>query len=412
MRRALGAVAALASGVSLGGPASPSTPAVADDGGVPTLVVSRDSFVRRVTADGSLRAVTATPVAAPDSLSINLKIAWLAQDGTVVHQGDVVARLDPADATKQLRDATVDLDAADTALRAERLKTASELRARDNALQSATSDVTEQRRFLPTDPELYSRNAIAEAQIDLDIAAARQTQAELAARVGHATLATNIDLVALDRQRTSLAFDRARGSLSKMELRAPSDGVLVLRRDPTSGEPIQPGAELFAGREIADVPDTSAMEAELFVLEVDGDGLAVGQPVDITLASRPDHPYRATVKLVDKLAQPRVPGVPVQYFSVVASFDATDRAAMKPGQRVRADIAVSAADAIVIPRQAVVERDNRSLVFRRGDHGFAAVPVELGPASAGRVVVTSGLADGDVIALRDPDSASAAEVSR
>jgi hypothetical protein len=42
------------------------------------------------------------------------------------------------------------------------------------------------------------------------------------------------------------------------------------------------------------------------------------------------------------------------------------------------------------------------VVYRWRRRGFETVEVELGPAALGRVVVLSGLEDGDRIAMRDP----------
>ena len=55
----------------------------------------------------------------------------------------------------------------------------------------------------------------------------------------------------------------------------------------------------------------------MFVLEVDGSGLAEKQPAELVIEARPDITYKGKIKLVDKLAKPREPGVPVQYFAVV-----------------------------------------------------------------------------------------------
>jgi multidrug resistance efflux pump len=186
-----------------------------------------------------------------------------------------------------------------------------------------------------------------------------------------------------------------------MEIRAPNDGILVLRRD-DRGELPKLGIQLSANNPVADIPVPGQMEAELFVLEVDGTGLEVGQPVDVVVTSRPELPFHGTIRLVDKLAKPRHAWVPVQYVSVVVALDRTDRDVMKPGQRVRATLVQDRQDALVVPRQAVFEHEGASIVYRRGAHGFAPTPVELGPATSGRVVVTRGLAEGDVIALRDP----------
>jgi hypothetical protein len=112
--------------------------------------------------------------------------------------------------------------------------------------------------------------------------------------------------------------------------------------------------------------------------------------------------YGGKIRLVDKLAQPRQPGSPVQYFGVAIALDQTDRDVMKPGQRVRATLVLDQANAIVVPRQAVIDKDGKTIVYRKAAAGFVPVTVELGAATSGRVVIAKGLAAGDVIALRDP----------
>lgn len=126
------------------------------------------------------------------------------------------------------------------------------------------------------------------------------------------------------------------------------------------------------------------------------------QPAEVVIEARPDDIYPGKIRLVDKLAQPRQQGSPVQYFGVVVALDKTDHDAMKPGQRVHATLVLDQEDALVVPRQAIVDKEGANLVYRKTATGFEPVTVELGPATSGRVVVTKGLAPGDVIALRDP----------
>jgi HlyD family secretion protein len=96
----------------------------------------------------------------------------------------------------------------------------------------------------------------------------------------------------------------------------------------------------------------------------------------------------------------------VQYFSVILKLEATDRAIMRPGQRVRAELlADEIPSAAVVPRQALFERDGAQVVLRRtAGGGFEAVPVEIAASGPGRVAITEGLADGDVLALADPEA--------
>jgi multidrug resistance efflux pump len=186
-----------------------------------------------------------------------------------------------------------------------------------------------------------------------------------------------------------------------MEVKAPHDGILVLRRN-WRGETPRVGEQAWPGQKVAEIPLLDSMEAEVFVLEVDGSGITEKQPVEVVVSARPELTYKGTIKLVDKLAKPRVPGVPVQYFAVVVALEKTDRDVMKPGQRVLATLILDKADAIVVPRQAVTDKEGKNIVYRRGAHGFEPVDVELGAGTSGRVVITKGLTAGDVIALRDP----------
>jgi hypothetical protein len=154
------------------------------------------------------------------------------------------------------------------------------------------------------------------------------------------------------------------------------------------------------------MPILEAMEAEVFVLEIDGGALAEGQAATVVVEARPGTEYAGTVKRVDKLAKPRRNGVPVQYFAVMLTLDRTDPAVMKPGQRVRATLVIDESDAVVVPRQAVFDHEGQQVVYRRDGDRFEPVPVTLGAATAGRIVIESGLQAGDRVALRDPTRAA------
>jgi multidrug efflux pump subunit AcrA (membrane-fusion protein) len=195
---------------------------------------------------------------------------------------------------------------------------------------------------------------------------------------------------------------RAEDGLARLEIAAPHAGILVLERD-WRGNALRVGDTLWPGQEVAEIPLVSAMEAELFVLEADAGDLAAGLPAELVIEAHPEHVHHATIARVDTLAKPRHHEVPVQYFAITLALPATDEATMKVGQRVRATIILEQGDALVVPRQAVFERDGRLYVHRKEGTGFAEVEVKLGSSSAGRVVITEGLEEGDRIALRDPN---------
>ena len=370
---------------------------------VPTLTLAKETFVRRVTAEGNLRAVKATPVTSPMNTGGwgPMKIAWIADDGTPVKKGDVVVRFDPTEPEKQLRDGQSDLAAASAKLGSEQIKSEAAVVSRDNTADLAAAELEQQRKFQSKDKEIFSRNTIIEAEIDEKLAGAKQQHAEQAKGIERKLARSKAGVIAVEKQKAQIAISHAKAALASMEIRAPHDGILVLARG-WRGELPKVGEQLWPGQKVAEIPLLDTMEAEVFVLEVDGSGLTNKQPAEIVIEARPELSYKGKVKLVDKLAKPRVRGVPVQYFAVVIEVDKTDHAIMKPGQRVRATLILDTAEALVVPRQAVVSKDSKNVVFRRGKHGFDPVEVELGAGTSGRVVIAKGLSAGDVVALRDP----------
>ena len=371
-----------------------------------SYIAKKEKFVRRVTAEGNLRAVKATKISTPRSAGAfgPMKIAWLAPDGVFVKKGDVVAKFDPSEPEKQLRDGQSDLASAEAKLASAQIKSKTTVESRDTDANTAADELEQQKKFAQKDPEIFSRNQIIESEIDQNLAGAKQDHATQAKQIERQRSSSNAAVIGVERAKAKLSIDHANQELKSMEVTAPNDGVLVLQRRWNGALP-KLGDQLFPGQSLAEIPVLEAMEAEVYVLEVDGSGLVEKQPADVTVEARPDQVWHGKIRVVDKLAQPRDQGSPVNYFGVTIALDKTDTTIMKPGQRVRATLVLDQEDAIVVPRQAVFEKDGKPIVYKNGALGYQAAPIELGVASAGRVVIKKGLAEGDEIALRDPTRA-------
>lgn len=389
------AAAALALGAARLRPASlPETP---------TFVVRRADLARTALAEGVLRAVEAAPVRVPGD-DVALKIGWMIDDGSPVKAGDVVLRLDPSQTVKALAEgraerATSEMKGAKSDAESDALVANLGRDAEQARLERTTAET-----FQSRDPELFSRHEIIEADIDVGLATRKERHAVSSQRERRSLAATNGDLVGLEVRKAQLKIDKAERELAALELKAPHDGIVVLKRN-WRGELPQVGQAVWSGQVLAEIPELTRLEAEIWVLEVDAGGLAPGRAATVLLESRGEDAVPAKVKSVDSLARPRLRNVPIQYFGAVLSLDATDPSRMKPGQRVAARIDLGIEKGVlVVPRQAVFERGGHSVVYRLSGGGFAPVTVTLGGSALGKVAVASGLAEGDVIALVDPEA--------
>ncbi len=375
---------------------------------VPTFTAVKEKLVRQVLAEGNLRAVKATPLTVPkmaDDFGA-MKIAWLAADGTTVKKGDVVVKFDRTDPEKRLVDGKADLASADARLAEEQIKGKAAVQARDDTAALAGKELEQTRKFQSKDKDIYSRHQIIESEIDEKLAGAKKDHAEKTKVIERNLSHSKAALIAVEQQKAKLAITHATKALESMEVHAPHDGIFVLQRN-GRGEVPKVGEQMWPGQPVGEIPLLDNMEAEVFVLEIDGSGLAEKQQAEIVIEARPESLFKGKIRLVDKLAKPRIGGVPIQYFAVVVALEKTDPVAMKPGQRVRAklllDDPAGNSESIVVPRQAVLNKDGKNFVYRRTPRGdFEQVAVELGTSTSGRVVVKTGLSAGDSIAMRDP----------
>jgi HlyD family secretion protein len=384
-------------------------------GEVPVAAVERRDFIHEVPAEGNLRAARSAVVQVPaqGTRTGSFHVAWVAADGTRVRTGDVVARFDPTDLARELRDAEAKLETARLKAAGQRSGLQADIANLKRDAAMARVELDNANHFQKKDELIFSRDDIIQSEMDQKLAAGKELHAR-EQQTGRAQLGqANLDLVAIDVRQAEAQIRQAREGLRALQVTAPHDGVLILNRNRPGGDPPRVGDTVWSGMALAEIPDLSEMQAEVYVLEADAGGLAPGKPATVVVESQPGVERPARIARVDTLAKPRLSGSPVQFFAVTLAFSPGTLKTMgtvKPGQRVLARLRLEERrGALVAPREAVFQRAGGNVVYRRrgGGHGFEPVPVTLGPAGVGAAVIETGVAPGDVLALRDPAAASA-----
>ena len=375
-----------------------------DKNDVATFKVEPITFTRRVTAEGTLKAVKATPVTAPQNATSPLKVSWIADDGTLLRKGDVIVRFDATDFENLLLTGREDRSNASNRLTKETAESAATRKNLGRDARLAQAELEAARRFKFDDAEIFSRYARIENEVDQELATNKKRYAEDVLGIRGSLAAVERDLIAIDDRKAGLKIKQAEEGLRALQVVAPHDGILVLQRN-WRGEMPRVGDSMWRGQPIGEIPELTTMKADVFVLEADAAGLAADQKATVFLESDQRVQYSGKVKTVDKVARPRIPRQPVQYFGVTVDLERTDPKLMKPGARVRAILEVeNQANAFAIPRQALFDKDGKKIVYVKKGERFTPAEVTIGSSSAGRVVVTKGLTRGDEIALEDPSA--------
>ena len=375
VRRALGRTLVIAGAAAVlvvaallwlrGGSAVPVQVAVASadaggPGGPPGAATS-------VTANGYVVARTRASV----SSKVPGRLAFLGvSEGSVVRQGEIIARLENADYQAQVSQAEATVASA----RAQLIETQAE---RDQLEREAER----QRAIRAQNRELVS-------QQDVDLAESRAAQS--AARAS----------AAQSRVEAALAGERfAVANLENTVIRAPFTGT-VLRKEAEVGEVVAPsvGGGLTRGA-VVTMADLGTLEVEVDVNEAYIARVRGGQPARITLDAYPDTGFHGQVRQVVPTADRQRATVQVK----VAILDKDPRILPEMGARVdflepdTARAATAAAARIRVPAAAVRESGGQSVVWVVREERLESRPVQAGPVSAGFREIRSGLSGGELL---------------
>jgi len=372
---------------------------------IPVAQVTRGRFVHRVDAQGVLAAEMATEIGVPQSRRGPMYIGWIAEDGSDVKEGDLLVQFDSTDLENELLDSQDEL--AQTMHRRDQ-----RLRQEETALVNLERDANMAERqleysetFQSKDPEIFSRQEIIESEIDSTLAIRRRDNATRTRQIREELGAVELDLLDLQRQRADLDIEEAESDLAGLEIRAPHDGIFVLTNE--RGDLPVVGMMVYSRMTIAEIPQLESMKADVYVLEADAGGLREGMSAQVVVEAHPGITYNGRIRRLSALARRKSRYSPVQYFEVELELETTDPERMKPGQRVRAILLIEDLDDVLtISRDAVFDgEDGSKIAYRRSRGGFEPVVITLGPAALGRVVIESGLEEGDTVALQDPSRA-------
>ncbi len=173
------------------------------------------------------------------------------------------------------------------------------------------------------------------------------------------------------------------GALNRIGIASPIGGQ-VIARSVVLGQTVAADAELFRVANLSQVAVTVSLSP------ADAGRVRPGSIVEITA---PGRRTTARVSFVSPILDETTRQVPV-----IAMLD--NRAGQwRVGEPVTAAIQLPGNGAAVsVPAAAVQTVENRPVVFVRTPQGFRAMPVTLGQASGGNVVITSGLTGREQIA--------------
>ena len=347
---------------------------------------------------GELRSVHSLDLVTPRSDSWQVQIKWLADDGTEVHQGDRTIEFDNSQIMhtieeKKLRliQTEIDLESREAAIESERDDKKFALERAENAHERARVDAAVPEDLLPGRKWQEYQSTLRTSQATLAKARMDLEAFEVSAKA-------DLEVLRIARDKATRDIDVAQKSLAGLAIKAPADGIFVVSDYWREERKFQIGDTTWPGQTIATIPDLAEMEVIGYLPEVDDRKITRGMRARCILDTYPDRVFEGKIEDVAAVAEAggqRTRGG----FRVRASLVKSDPALMRPGMSVRAEVIRQSWDrALTVPKQAVRREAGKTYILRPG--GGERTEVAVAACTATDCIVSSGLSEGDRVALR------------
>ena len=381
---------------------------------VPTTRLTRGSVDLRVHMLGDLRASRQMSLTAP-SVGGTLRVLSVLETGTAVVKDDVIMAFDPADQQYALEQAESELLEAEQEILKRRADVQAQQAADKVALLTAQFDVRRAELDAAVDADLIGGNEYKIRQAELEEAKYRLSKVEQ--DVAHRATTSKAGLAVLEERRTKsrLSAERARQNMDNLVVKAPIDGFVSIREnmDASGGiifggmslPPYRVGDNVFSGRPVADVFEIKTMEIRARVNEQERANVSVGQVAKVECDALPGVVLEGKVLSVAGLGRANMRAGPLRQFEVTLELPRPDPR-MRPGTSVRVIVeGQTLTDVLLLPRQAVFERDGKPIVYIRGKEGrFEPKDVKVLHRTESQIVL-DGLEEGTEVTLIQPDAA-------
>ncbi|NUP05979.1 MAG: efflux RND transporter periplasmic adaptor subunit [Polyangiaceae bacterium] len=349
----------------------------------PTVEVQRGSLRETAAASGTIAPHVSVEVKSRASGEV---VEILVQEGDTVKAGQLLVRLDPTDAERDLASAKVALDKVKADLSAAKASvTVAQLEYKtkqgDEALATKSAELG-----------LGTKDAVRTTATTTKVAAANITLKNAQVTASETNLKT-----------AELAVQDAETRLKETKIYAPIDGTVL-------AIPVEKGTivssaltNVSGGTSVMTIADLSDLRIIGAIDEAQIGKVAKGQPVEIRVDAYPERVFEGTVERVSPLGKDT---------SSVVTFDVEILVADKNSSLLRsgmsADVEIVVAeqkDVLLVPLIAV-ETSGRSRFVRLANGEQR--PIKTGTTDGTRMVVLEGISEGDDILASAPASTSTA----
>jgi HlyD family secretion protein len=352
--------------------------------------VVRQEIASVISTNGKIEPINSFEAHAPAPATVN-KV--LVSEGDHVKAGQLLVKLDDAEARSQAARALAQLRSAEAALSGIKAGgTQEELLTSRADLTKAQAERDDAQRNLLAVQKLRQNGAASPAEVEAAQNRLKKADADvqlLQAKVSGRFSSPEVAKVEASAAEARAAYTAAQEVLRHSNVTAPFAGTVYQL-------PVKPGSYVNGGELLVQVANLDKVRVRAFVDEPEIGRLAKGQQVEIKWDATPGRTWEGTLTRVPTsvtMVGTRTVG------EITSEIDNSDRKLL-PNVNVNVSIISARHDnALTVSREAVHDMDGKRYVYKIENEKTLAQEVQTGLSSLTRVEVLKGVPEGAVIAL-------------
>jgi multidrug resistance efflux pump len=357
--------------------------------------VRRGTFANDVVITGELRAARGEELAVPHLPQWQTTIKWIAPDGAMTKQGDRVVELDNSTFSTNLDAKRQAVEQAQQQLQQKDAEWKADTLDKQLDVEKKRADYDKAKLDAGVPKEIVSAREFNDRQIKFKRAEVELAKAIDVLKSQRSSVKADRDNLVLSLQKAGRELSIADRAINELILRAPHDGIVVIRDHPWEGRRLQEGDSVFIGLALAQFPEMSSLQVEGDLADVDDGRIGAGMPATIVLDAYPNMSFPGRVTSISAVAQESSRTSLRRAFRVIVKLEKLDADRMRPGLSSRVVVhTMSQQNALLAPRAAIDFSGAKPRV-RLGTG--KAVDVVLGACNAQECVVKSGLNEGETL---------------
>lgn len=288
------------------------------------LLLSEDLHIR---STGTISAVHVFNVLVPtiNGSGVKLTLTKIIPNGTMVHEGDILAEFDRTQQFDDARDAKAKIDDLGHQLEQQRAQYRSDAAKRASDLKGAEAALAKAEIELRKGEVLSEIDRLKNEAIVVS-ARARVESLKKSSRFHDLDEAAGLRILELQRNRQEMVLERTKSNTDKLTVRAPLSGMAALENVWRNGSmgPFQEGDQAWPGQGMVKVFDPTDMLVITMINEPDGAVLGKGGArAKIRLDAYPGVIFDAHFESATPAASAGL-GSPIKYFSARFRIDQRD----------------------------------------------------------------------------------------